>query len=148
MATPLADLTSHDTYVNGVPHDTFAFLRAHDAVHWTEESDGGRGFWSLTKHEDVVFAGRHSEIFSSRQGTRLEDTDEEETEARRTMMEIAPHELIGVYFRSVGTTFAGGRTLEAYRCPRRSPVLVPRASLRLSRIYAAASAITSSTSRP
>jgi len=88
MATPLADLTSHDTYVNGVPHDTFAFLRAHDAVHWTEESDGGRGFWSLTKYDDVLFASSNAEIFSSRLGIRLEDMDAEETEARRTMMEM------------------------------------------------------------
>jgi hypothetical protein len=88
MATPLADLTSHDTYVNGIPHDTFAFLRAHDAVHWTEESDGGRGFWSLTKYDDVLFASSNAEIFSSRLGIRLEDMDAEETEARRTMMEM------------------------------------------------------------
>ena len=88
MTEPLRDITSHDTYVDGVPHETFAYLRANDPVHWTEESDGGRGFWSLTKHEDVVFASRHSEIFSSRQGIRLEDMDEEETEARRTLMEM------------------------------------------------------------
>ena len=88
MAAPLADLTSHDTYVDGVPHDTFAYLRANDPVHWTEESDGGRGFWSLTKYDDVLFASSNAEIFSSRLGIRLEDMDPEETEARRTMMEM------------------------------------------------------------
>ena len=88
MATPLADITSHDTYVEGVPHDTFAYLRANDPVHWTEESDGGRGFWSLTKYDDVLFASSNAEIFSSRLGIRLEDMDPEETEARRTMMEM------------------------------------------------------------
>ena len=88
MTEPLHDITSHDTFIDGVPHTTFAYLRANDPVHWTEESDGGRGFWSLTKHEHVVFASRHSEIFSSRQGIRLEDMDEEETEARRTLMEM------------------------------------------------------------
>ena len=88
MTEPLNDITSHDTYLRGVPHETFAHLRANDPVHWTEESDGGRGFWSLTKHEDVVFASRHCEIFSSRQGIRLEDMDDEETEARRTLMEM------------------------------------------------------------
>ncbi len=88
MATPLADLTSHDTYVQGVPHGTLAYLRAHDPVHWTEETDGGRGFWSLTKYDDVLFASSNAEIFSSRLGIRLEDMDPEETEARRTMMEM------------------------------------------------------------
>ena len=85
--THLADITSHDTYLEGVPHDTFAYLRAHDPVHWTEE-EGGRGFWSLTTHADVLAASRNTEIFSSRLGIRLEDMDPEETEARRTMMEM------------------------------------------------------------
>ena len=88
MTQPLADITSHDTYLRGVPHDTFAYLREHDPVHWTEESDGGRGFWSVTRHEDVLQVSRNPEIFSSRQGIRLEDMDAEETEARRTLMEM------------------------------------------------------------
>jgi cytochrome P450 len=84
----LADITSHDTYVLGVPHDEFARLRRDAPVSWTEEPDGGRGFWSLTKHEDVLFASRHSDVFSSAQGIRLEDMTPEETEARRTLMEM------------------------------------------------------------
>jgi cytochrome P450 len=57
-------------------------------VHWTEEPDGGRGFWSLTKYDDVLFASRSTDIFSSRLGIRLEDMDPEEAEARRTLMEM------------------------------------------------------------
>ena len=82
------DITSHDTYVDGVPHEVFARLRASNPVAWTEEADGGRGFWSLTKYDDVLYASRHTELFSSRLGIRMEDMDEEETEARRTMMEM------------------------------------------------------------
>ncbi|MHB1208640.1 MAG: cytochrome P450 [Acidimicrobiales bacterium] len=81
-------LTSHDTYVHGVPHDIFRDLRANNPVAWTEEPAGGRGFWSLTKYDDVLFASRHTELFSSRMGIRMEDMDEEETEARRTLMEM------------------------------------------------------------
>lgn len=88
MAQSLVDITSHDTYVNGVPHETFRYLRHHDPVHWTEEPSGGRGFWSLTKYDDVLYASRTTEIFSSRWGIRLEDMDPEETEARRTLMEM------------------------------------------------------------
>ncbi|HEY7931286.1 MAG TPA: cytochrome P450 [Acidimicrobiales bacterium] len=88
MNQPLADITSHDTYVNGVPHDTFAYFRDHDPVHWTEEHDGGRGFWSLTKYDDVLMASRNTDVFSSRLGIRLEDMDDEESEARRTLMEM------------------------------------------------------------
>jgi cytochrome P450 len=82
------DITSHDTYVNGVPHDVFAQMRKEFPVAWTEEADGGRGFWSLTKYDDVLYASRHTELFSSRYGIRMEDMDAEETEARRTMMEM------------------------------------------------------------
>jgi hypothetical protein len=88
VAEQLADITSHDTYVNGVPRATFRYLRENDPVHWTEESNGGRGFWSLTTYDDVLFASRNTDVFSSRQGIRLEDMDPEETEARRTLMEM------------------------------------------------------------
>ena len=88
MAESLADITSHDTFVNGVPRATFRYLRENDPVHWTEESNGGRGFWSLTTYDDVLFASRNTDVFSSRQGIRLEDMDPEETEARRTLMEM------------------------------------------------------------
>ncbi len=84
----LADITSHDTYERAVPHETFAWLREHDPVHWTEEADGGRGFWSVTKYDDVLAVSRNPELFSSRFGIRLEDMDPEETEARRTLMEM------------------------------------------------------------
>lgn len=85
-----ADITSHDTYVEGVPHATFRHLRETDPVHWTDEADGGRGFWSLTKYADVLYASRHSELFSSALGIRLEDMSPEETDARRTLMEMDP----------------------------------------------------------
>ena len=88
MEPVLADITSHDTFVEGVPHETFEWLRANDPVHWTEESDGGRGFWSITRYDDVLSVSRNSEVYSSRLGIRLEDMDDEETEARRTLMEM------------------------------------------------------------
>jgi cytochrome P450 len=88
MAEPVEDITSHDTYVRGVPRESFRLLRQNDPVHWTDEPSGGRGFWSLTKYDDVLFASRNTEVFSSRYGIRMEDMDPEETEARRTLMEM------------------------------------------------------------
>lgn len=84
-----ADITRHDTFVAGVPYATFDRLRREDPVSWWEEEDG-RGFWALTRYEDVIAASRQPEIFSSSRGIRLEDMDEEETEARRTLMEMDP----------------------------------------------------------
>lgn len=84
-----ADITKHDTYVAGVPHATFMRLRDEDPVSFTPEDDG-RGFWSVTRYEDVLFVSRHTELFSSASGIRLEDMADDETEARRTLMEMDP----------------------------------------------------------
>lgn len=92
MDDAIVDITDHDTYLTGVPHATFAALRRDDPVHWTEERDGGRGFWSLTTYDDVLAASRDTATFSSRFGIRLEDMTDEETAARRTLMEMDPPE--------------------------------------------------------
>jgi hypothetical protein len=84
-----ADITDHDTYVQGVPHATFLRLREDDPVSFTEEHDG-RGFWSITRYDDVLYVSRHTEQFSSAKGIRMEDMDDEETDARRTIMEMDP----------------------------------------------------------
>ena len=47
------DLSDHDSFSNGVPHNTFERIRKEDPVCWTEEING-RGFWSITKHADIL----------------------------------------------------------------------------------------------
>ena len=47
-----ADLTDHDTFTNGVPHNTFRRLRDMDPIHWTDYNYG-IGFWSITRHQDI-----------------------------------------------------------------------------------------------
>lgn len=59
----------------------FAVLRRENPVPWSRPADSDllppeqnlKGFWSLTKHEDIRFASRHPEIFSSAQGITMED---------------------------------------------------------------------------
>ncbi len=98
MTTPLdlgdahADLTSHDTFAAGVPHATFQRLRREEPVAWFDEHDGGSGFWAVTRYDDVLAVSRDYETFTSTQGIRLEEMDAEETEARRTLMELDPPE--------------------------------------------------------
>ncbi len=87
-----ADITDPDTYVAGVPHATFERLRRDDPVSWWDESDGGSGFWAVTRYDDVMHISRNVELFSSAQGIRLEEMTSEETEARRTIMELDPPE--------------------------------------------------------
>ena len=47
------DLSDPDSFVSGVPHDTFDLHRAQDPVLWLEASprrgvEPGTGFWSAT----------------------------------------------------------------------------------------------------
>ncbi|EDZ41904.1 MAG: cytochrome P450 [Ascidiaceihabitans sp.] len=86
-----ADLTSHDTFVAGSPHNTFKRLRAEDPIHWTEWPDG-EGFWSITRHADILELNKNPAVFSSEHGIRMEDQSPEEVVARRTFQEIDPPE--------------------------------------------------------
>lgn len=111
-----ADITSHDTYVDGVPHATFTRLRAEDPVHWTEEADGS-GFWSVLRYDDALAVSRDVATFTSTKGIRLEEMDEEETSARRTLMEMDPPEHTR-YRRLVSKGFTR-RSVESYEEPIR-----------------------------
>ncbi|MEZ5715499.1 MAG: cytochrome P450 [Paracoccaceae bacterium] len=86
-----ADLTSHDTFQQGAPHNTFARLRRDDPLHWTAY-DQGEDFWSITRHADIVEMNRQTDIFSSARGIRMEDQSYEEYLARRTFQETDPPE--------------------------------------------------------
>jgi cytochrome P450 len=81
-----ADLTSHDTFLNGPPHNTFARLRRDDPVHWTEW-DGGLPFWSITRHADILALNGQPDLMSSARGIRMEDQTYDEYLARRTFQE-------------------------------------------------------------
>jgi cytochrome P450 len=86
-----ADITSHDTFVGGVPHATFERLRRVDPVSWQEESNGS-GFWAVTSYSDCLRVSHEVDTFTSSLGIRLEEMDPEQLEARRTLMELDPPE--------------------------------------------------------
>ena len=86
-----ADLSSHDTFANGAPHNTFARLRRDDPLHWTEYA-GGENYWSVTRYEDITAMNKNTEVFSSARGIRMEDQSYEEYLARRTFQETDPPE--------------------------------------------------------
>lgn len=81
-----ADISSHDTFVNGAPYNTFARLRREDPVSWTEW-DGGKPYWSITRYQDILDLNGKPDLLSSAQGIRMEDQSEEEYLARRTFQE-------------------------------------------------------------
>ncbi len=86
----MQDITDHDVFVRGVPHETFRELRDNDPVSWWDERDGGSGFWAVTRYDDLLTVSRDVETFSSAQGITLEEMAPEAFEARRSMIEHDP----------------------------------------------------------
>jgi cytochrome P450 len=58
------DLLSPESFSRGQPHEQFRWLREHDPVHWHTEPSG-RGFWAVTRYEDVKAVGRDATTYSS-----------------------------------------------------------------------------------
>ena len=85
------DISDHDSFSAGVPHITFNNLRKNSPIHWTKEKNG-RGFWSITRHTDILKINKDNQTFSSAKGIRIEDQTEEEYLARRTFQETDPPE--------------------------------------------------------
>lgn len=80
----LADL---DLFQRGAPWALFEELRKSDPVHWTEETDGGSGFWSVMKYHDIVSVLRDPETFTSSHFTNLEELEPDQEEARRSLID-------------------------------------------------------------
>lgn len=81
----LADL---DLFEFGDPFRAFDELRASTPIHWDDEEAPNHGFWSLTRYHDIVSVLRDTESFSSERGTvNLEELDDEQIEARKSMLE-------------------------------------------------------------
>ena len=72
-----ADLSNHDAFLGGAPHNTFARLRREDPLAWTEMK-GSKGFWSVTRYSDILELNRNVALLSSVHGIRMEDQTEEE----------------------------------------------------------------------
>jgi cytochrome P450 len=72
MATDLhIDLTDPDLFADGPPHDVYRYLRDQAPVYWhqpTPNTPGGQGFWCLTRHDDVSWAAKQPQLFSSVSG--------------------------------------------------------------------------------
>lgn len=72
----------------------FAVLRRDNPIPWSRpaESDllppelNTRGFWSLTKYDDIRYASRNPQLFSSAGGITMEDFSPEMTEAAQSFI--------------------------------------------------------------
>lgn len=61
------NLLDRQIYTDGSYLDRFRWLRDNDPVSWHEHPNG-RGFWNIVRYDDVSFAARSPEIFSSETG--------------------------------------------------------------------------------
>lgn len=95
----IPDLGNPDTYRDGFPHDLFARLRRETPVLWCPEPatagfEGGPGLWAVTRHADVVLAGKTPSVFSSHAGgTFIRDSAPRDLrEMQRAMLNTDPPE--------------------------------------------------------
>ncbi len=90
--TPFADMAywSHGSEARA---DMFRLLRAEAPVLFMEEPEiegfpQGPGFWSVTRHEDVMHVSRHPDLFCSGQGTNIPDLPQEVNEFMGSMINM------------------------------------------------------------
>lgn len=84
------DLSSHDAFVERVPHEWFRTLRREAPVHFNPEPEGP-GFWSVTRYWDIREVHRNFFVYSSEVGgTSLEELDQDQIEARKSMIDTDP----------------------------------------------------------
>ena len=73
-------------YLDGIPHERFALIRAIPGLAWHPYGD--RGFWAVTRHADVRAVSRNPAVFSSAIGhTNLWDLEADALEARRSLID-------------------------------------------------------------
>jgi len=86
------DLHDADVFAFGIPHEEFAAMRAASGLSWTPDHPvHGRGFWSVTRHADVVEVSRNTERYSSEVGhIQIYDIDEDALAARASMIDLDP----------------------------------------------------------
>ena len=87
LAAPLAD---PDTFVDGPPWEIFRALRDREPVAWTPEAEPHHGFWSVTRHADIIAVSRDWASFSSSRGVSLEELDDEQLTHRTSMIDTDP----------------------------------------------------------
>jgi len=89
FASPL-DLSDADSFSAGIPHEAFAKMRAASGLTWNEQGPSG-GFWSVTRHADVVAVSKDAATYSSAaHHIQLWDIDEDANESRASMIDMDP----------------------------------------------------------
>ena len=85
------DLLDYDLFADHEPWEVFELLQREAPVYLHPEPDG-RGFWALTKYDDVLAVIRDTKTYSSEVGgaATIEDLPEDVLAARRNFLEFDP----------------------------------------------------------
>lgn len=111
------DITDPNTYAHGIPHATFARMRATEPV--AQRTYEGRPYWAVTRYEDLVTVTRDPATYSSARGmTNLWDLPPEAMDARRSIIDTDPPE--HVRLRKLGIPAFTGRKVRNYEETTRS----------------------------
>jgi len=90
-------------------HEIFSELRREDPVSWCPELEGGRGFWSVTKYDDIQFVSKNPKIFSS---DRVHGGITFETVERRRIRKITRGKEIQDKFKNLNILEAGDSMIQ------------------------------------
>lgn len=87
---PLADvdLVDLDRFQGPEAWGMLDTLRKEAPVHFQRETDGGKGFWAVTRHADICEVDKDPETYTSTGFVNLEEVDEDLREARRSILEM------------------------------------------------------------
>jgi cytochrome P450 len=91
MPTRILDVSNPDTFEDGFPHDFFRELRAEAPVFWHEgDVHGGRGYWILSRYDDIRYVSKNPKLFVSGLGNLIEDPLPGQLETARSMITMDP----------------------------------------------------------
>jgi cytochrome P450 len=81
------DLADLDRFARNEAWGMFDTLRREAPVYFNPEPAPNKGFWAVTRHEDICAVDKDPETFTSTQFVNLEEVDDDLMEIRRSMLE-------------------------------------------------------------
>lgn len=87
---PLAevDLVDLDRFAGPEAWGMLDTLRKEAPVHFQRETDGGKGFWAVTRHADICEVDKDPETYTSTNFVNLEEVDKDLQDQRRSILEM------------------------------------------------------------
>ena len=82
------DLVDLDRFARPEAWGLLDTLRKEAPIFWQRETDGGSGFWAVTKHADICEVDKDPETYTSTNFVNLEEVEPELQEARRSILEM------------------------------------------------------------